>query len=168
VQIIVNCLTPYGDGFVMLQKPRRGWWVLPGGKVDPDETWPMAAKREMFEEVGLVVDNLRLRGIHLIHIAPAEPDGMPTRRLIAQFSAQHVGGQLLPESREGKVDVITPEQLLQLPMDEGDRQMVSCTLDSVRRDDPIVYFGLFHYDADQRLLDWSIEGRLEAALEREA
>ncbi len=168
MQIIVNCFTPYGDGFVMLQKPRRGWWVLPGGKVDADETWPMAAKREMFEEVGLVVDNLKLRGVHLLHIAPAEPDGLPTRRLIAQFSAECVGGQLLKESKEGKVDVVTADQLLDLPMDEGDRKMVSTTLDSVLRDDSLVYFGQFRYDADQRLLDWSIEGRPETALRREA
>lgn len=157
VQIIVNCFAPYGEGFVMLQKPRRGWWVLPGGKVDCDETWPEAAKREMLEEAGLTVDGLSLRGVYLLHIESSEAGDEPTRRLLAQFSAKRAHGTLLTESKEGIISVMTAEQLQGLPMDEGDRKMVQTTLNSVFADDSTVYFGKFHYDAEHQLLDWNIE-----------
>jgi 8-oxo-dGTP diphosphatase len=154
VQIIVNCFTPYRGGFVMLQKPRRGWWVLPGGKVNPDEIWPSAAKREMLEEAGLLVDNVVLRGVHLLYM---DEQSTSPERLIAQFSATCVGGELLTECKEGKLDVVTADKLADLPMDEGDRLMVTRTLQSIEAGESRVYFGSFRYDANRQLLNWSLE-----------
>jgi 8-oxo-dGTP pyrophosphatase MutT (NUDIX family) len=31
------------------------WWELPGGGLEPDETWATAAVRELYEETGLIV-----------------------------------------------------------------------------------------------------------------
>ncbi|GMA50257.1 putative Nudix hydrolase YvcI [Alicyclobacillus contaminans] len=155
MQIIVNCFTPYGDGFVMLQKPRRGWWVLPGGKVDAAEIWPDAAKREMMEEAGLVVDHLVLHGIYHLHIAASDTEAAKDR-LIVQFSADCVGGELLESCKEGKLSVIRPGELNDLPMDEGDRLMVRRTLEQVASGVHQVSFGRFSYDADHRLLEWTM------------
>jgi 8-oxo-dGTP diphosphatase len=157
VQIIVNCFTPYRGGFVMLQKPRRGWWVLPGGKVNPGELWPSAAKREMLEEAGLLVDNVVLRGVYLLYTPATNEQGTSTERLIAQFSATCVGGELLTECKEGKLDVVTADELVDLPMDEGDRMMVTRTFQSIEAGESRVYFGSFWYDANHQLLDWSLE-----------
>ena len=35
-------------------------WVFPGGKIEPNETPEEAAKREVFEETNLIIENLKI------------------------------------------------------------------------------------------------------------
>ncbi len=156
MQLIVNCLIPYLHGFVMLQKPRRGWWVLPGGKVESGELWPMAAKREAEEETGLSINLVRLRGIYILDIY-GEDNSLSLQRLIAQFVAEDINGKLLPETREGKLAVMRREDLDVLPMDEGDRSMVKHTLTAEEKRDATVFFGKFRYNVHHEVMDWQIE-----------
>jgi 8-oxo-dGTP diphosphatase len=153
--IIVNCLIPYSGGIVLLQKPSRGWWGLPGGKVEPHETWPEAVRREVFEETGLTVQDMRLHGVHLIDIAGTE-EQPPKRLTLAQFAATRVEGTLLEESREGVLRVFAPEEIQALPMDEGDRLMVRYTLWASERPEADVCFGKFAYTPDRQLVSWDI------------
>ncbi|MBH0230636.1 NUDIX hydrolase [Halobacillus yeomjeoni] len=45
---------------VLFQKRHDGGWGLPGGLMDLGESFIEAAKREVYEETGLVVENLKL------------------------------------------------------------------------------------------------------------
>ena len=142
----------------MLRKPRRGWWVVPGGKVEPTETWPEAVTREVWEETGLTVNGLTLRGVHRIRIE--EQDGQMKDRLIAQFSALEATGQMLEECKEGKLDTIDLDNFASLPMDEGDRIMIQHALASVHRGQSEIYFGKFTYTLDHQLVSYQISPQL--------
>jgi 8-oxo-dGTP pyrophosphatase MutT (NUDIX family) len=48
---------------VLLQKRHDGCWGLPGGLMDLGESFEEVAKREVFEETGLVVENLNLLNV---------------------------------------------------------------------------------------------------------
>ncbi|KPV45451.1 NUDIX domain-containing protein [Alicyclobacillus ferrooxydans] len=153
MQIIVNCVILIDDQLVLLQKPRRGWWVAPGGKVEPSETWVEAVRREFWEETGLTVSGLHLRGIHRIWIGEGENR---KDRIIAQFSASTATGTLLSESKEGILDKVGLEKWENLPMDDGDRIMIRHTLDSMRNNSSAICFGKFVYTEDHALITWEI------------
>ena len=63
----VGCgvLIENSDGKVLLQKRSdTGEWCVPGGALEPGETYVEAATREVREEVGVDVSGLRLFGLY--------------------------------------------------------------------------------------------------------
>lgn len=153
MQIIVNCVILIDDKLVLLRKPRRGWWVAPGGKVEPSETWIEAVTREYWEETGLTISRLQLRGIHRIWLGEGESR---KDRIIAQFSASAATGTLLSESKEGILDKVDLQEWEKLPMDEGDRIMIRRTLDSMQNNSSAICFGKFTYTEDHALITWEL------------
>src|SRR5258706_1743309 len=61
----VTALVFNGQGRVLLVRPsrRENVWVAPGGAVDPDEQPQDAVVREVWEETGLLVEPMELRGV---------------------------------------------------------------------------------------------------------
>jgi 8-oxo-dGTP pyrophosphatase MutT (NUDIX family) len=53
-------LVPSGDGRMLaVSRPRPPWrYALPGGSVEPGESYEQTARRELLEETGLVADRL--------------------------------------------------------------------------------------------------------------
>ena len=48
-----------GELLVIFEK-KWNCWVFPGGKIEPDETPLQAAKREVFEETNLIIEDLEI------------------------------------------------------------------------------------------------------------
>lgn len=48
----VVCVSRYNGKWVYCKHKKRETWEIPGGHIEPGETWIEAAKREMFEETG--------------------------------------------------------------------------------------------------------------------
>ena len=57
VRVIVQ--NEKGELLVIFQK-RWNCWVFPGGKIEPNETPLEAAKREVFEETNLIIEDLEI------------------------------------------------------------------------------------------------------------
>ena len=72
MQRVVNCILRDRDRVLLLKKPRRGWWVAPGGKMKPTESIMDTLLREYEEETGLQLENARLCGVFTMCV---EDDG---------------------------------------------------------------------------------------------
>lgn len=71
---------------------------FPGGHVEKGESFIDSAKREVFEETGLKVDNLKLCGIiDWCHKKSGE------RYMVILYKTDTYSGELISETEEGKV-----------------------------------------------------------------
>ena len=57
------CLVRDGGGLLLLVRHVDGWWMLPGGAIDPGESPAEAARRESREEASVEVELMRLAGV---------------------------------------------------------------------------------------------------------
>lgn len=135
---------------LLLQKPRRGWWVAPGGKMEPGETVKDTVIREFREETGLFLKEPLLKGIFTFIIK--ENEKVISEWMMFTFSAEDYEGELLAESEEGKLQWAAPSDLHDLPMAEGDRHL----LDYVLRGSGMIY-GTFTYTPDFQLLAYRLD-----------
>lgn len=68
----------YEGRFVLADIAGRGW-CIPGGRLEEGETPEMAAHRELYEEIGATVDELRLLGHYLLlEIGTSKAQLIPT------------------------------------------------------------------------------------------
>ena len=91
---VAGCLVTLDGGVVLIRRdvePRRGYWALPAGYVEFDETVEEAARRETWEECGLEVELVDLLGVYSF-LHPAEQRS----GLGVFYLARAVGGALAP------------------------------------------------------------------------
>ncbi len=100
------------DRILVLER-RRSWpgIAFPGGHVEPNESILVSAVREIREETGLTVRNLRPCGI--IHWYDAKTD---RRELIFCFVTNDFDGEMIEETEEGPVFWVDREELPHLKL----------------------------------------------------
>ncbi len=105
---------------VLLQKRRDGNWGLPGGLMDLGESFEEVAKREIFEETGLTIENLKL-----LHVYSGSEyylkveNGDELYSLTAVYYTRDVSGQMNIDYRESvKVEYVGLQQLPDTLTDE--------------------------------------------------
>ncbi|MBE3562439.1 MAG: NUDIX domain-containing protein [Hydrogenibacillus schlegelii] len=150
---VVNCLITDGKRLLMLQKPRRGYWYIPGGKVEPAESLGEAVRREVEEETGLVLTSAHLRGAFVIDV---QADGeLQDEWMLFTFVADGWSGTLKDEAAEGVLAWQPVTALDRLPMPAGDRIVLSrLVFDPAGR---LPLTGRFVYTPDEALLAYAFD-----------
>lgn len=100
-------------GEVLLQKRPEGKWGLPGGLMNLGESFEQVAEREVFEEIGLQIHNLKM-----LHVFSGKeyymqtPNGDELYCVTAVFTTKDVTGNLQLDTSESlEVRYFNVEQL---------------------------------------------------------
>lgn len=112
-KIACHCVITRGDRLLMLQRikpPYVGKWVVPGGKLEPDEYWIECAHRELREETGLAVETLT--PAVLLHERSDSPDW---QWLIMMVRGESHAGELI-NGGDGPEGKLVWQSIADLPM----------------------------------------------------
>ncbi len=136
----------------MLQKPRRGWWVAPGGKMESEESVKESMKREYFEETGITIKDPEIAGVFTIVMM--DYDEVISEWMMFTFKATVHEGKSIVDSPEGKLQWIPKGKISGLPMAEGDKFIFEHVL---QHDFPL--YGTFYYSPDFKLLSYRLDSK---------
>jgi 8-oxo-dGTP diphosphatase len=159
MQRIANLLVVKNDQVLLLKKPRRGWYVAPGGKMDPGESILEAGIREFTEETGTTPIAPHLKGIYTMVIQDEETGAIQNEWMLFTFLARDLSGIPLETTAEGELVWHPVHDLNTLPMAEGDRTNLLFAVSN-----PGVQYGTFYYTEDFKLLREEIQQSTEGDL----
>ncbi|WP_040224870.1 NUDIX hydrolase [Bhargavaea cecembensis] len=152
MQRIANLLVVKDGRVLLMKKPRRGWYVAPGGKMEPGESVYTAACREFTEETGALPKDVHLKGVYTMVIRDENDTKTIDEWMLFTFIARDLDGVPVKENREGTLDWHDLPELASLPMAEGDRT----NLEFAALEEGMQY-GTFTYTEDFRLIREEIQ-----------
>lgn len=154
MQRIANLLVIKNGQVLLLKKPRRGWYVAPGGKMEAGESVYESAIREFTEETNAEPLGTQVKGIYTMVIE--EHGKVVDEWMLFTFIANDLEGTTFVETREGTLGWHPVESLKTLPMAEGDRTNLLFAVTQ-----PGVQYGTFHYTTEFELLKETIQTSTE-------
>ncbi len=148
------CYLEKDEKYLMLYRNKKkndengGKWIGIGGKFENRESPEECARREIFEETGLRVNTLNLRGIITFD------NDMYETEYMFLFTSNDFEGELLPECNEGELSWIDKKDILNLNLWEGDQYF----LELIRKNSP--FFSMKLTYCDNKLVSVQLNGDL--------
>ena len=153
----VLCFVRDGAGrFLFMARGKKpgdvhaGKYNAPGGKIEPGESPVEALRREVEEETGLRVTGYRRLGFLAFPGFHHDPAGLPIDESMHVFLVTAWEGALKAECDEGELEWVPAEEILNLPLWEGDRLFIPYVIGERR------FEGKLTYEHGQ-LTDWHLE-----------
>ncbi len=157
MQRIANLLVIKNDQVLLLKKPRRGWYVAPGGKMESGESIYEGAVREFTEETGTIPVKPHLKGIFTMVIKDDADEKTLDEWMLYTFVANDLIGTPFEKVAEGELGWYPIESLKTLPMAEGDRTNLLFAVSELG-----MQYGTFYYTEEFKLLNQKIQNSAEA------
>lgn len=151
---MVDCFVRKNGKYLMLKRHASkkilpNIWIAPGGKLEKNEGLYAACKREIREETGLEIKNLRLKAI-----GNAYNKDFNTEIFFHLFVADWKSGEINPENEIGELKWLTLPEILKLDNLLSEfHEVLPLILDNTNK--IISYTAV--YQSDNELLDFQIE-----------
>ncbi len=154
MQRIANLIVLKDNKVLLLKKPRRNWYVAPGGKMEAGESIYNSAIREFKEETNTIPVNPHLKGVYTMVILGEQED--KNEWMLFTFVAHDVKGIPFKFTNEGILEWHPVEDLAHLPMAEGDRTNLQFAVSGKG-----IQYGTFVYTKDFDLIQEEIQASTE-------
>lgn len=145
MQRVTNCILIQNDKILLLKKPRRGWYAIPGGKMEQGESIKESVTREYREETSLHLQNPKLAGAFTFTVHDQETI---QEWMMFTFICDASVGELTEHCNEGTLEWVEQGKIKDLPMAEGDKKIFEHILSKSG-----ILYGSFSYTKDYNLLD---------------
>lgn len=149
MQRVTNCVLVKDGHVLLLKKPRRGWWVAPGGKMEQGESVREACVREYREETGIYLKNPQLKGVFTFVMKRGEE--VVSEWMMFTFFAEHFDGENVVQCEEG-LAWHPIEQIPTLPMAPGDYHIIDYVIKGTG-----MMYGTFTYTEEFELLSYRLD-----------
>lgn len=149
MQRVTNCILIDDRQALLIKKPRRGWYAIPGGKMEQGETVKESVIREYREETDLHLINPSLIGVFTFNIFTGTT--CVQEWMMFTFVSRAYTGTMASYCTEGELEWIPLDAIASLPMAEGDRSI----FDHIQTSDDILYAS-FSYTDDYELIGINI------------
>lgn len=151
MQRVTNCILISHEHILMIKKPRRGWYAIPGGKMEQGESIKEAVEREFQEETALKLNQPDLAGVFTFNIYN-NANQLKEEWMMFTFKCDSYDGKLTDFCNEGELEWVPIEKIKTLPMAEGDRRIFEHMLNSNE-----MLYGTFEYTIDYELIDFRFD-----------
>lgn len=141
----VHCLT--GGQILLMRRnkqPNLGLWVAPGGKIEIHESPYECAVRELYEETGLSVCEMSLRGMVTLVIPTIKQPILHFLYLVTSFT-----GEIKGEEREGTLQWWPVGEIEQIEMPPANRKF----LPEILNGSQTFYQAKYVYNDEERLIE---------------
>ena|SRR5476649_996620 len=115
IAVTVECFVKKGEKYLMLHREKHkrimpNVWMAPGGHIEFNEGLFECAIREVQEETGLKIKNLRVKVVGTAYLQDLKQE-LFFHMLIADYA----GGKLTPNQNDGELMWLTPTEISKLP-----------------------------------------------------
>lgn len=150
MQRVTNCILIDNEHILMIKKPRRGWYAIPGGKMEQGESIKEAVMREFQEETALHLNQPELAGVFTFDIY--DQQDVKQEWMMFTFKCEDYEGKLAEFCKEGELEWVPFNKIATLPMAEGDRSIFHHVLTTKE-----LLYGAFSYTEDYELIDFRLD-----------
>lgn len=128
IKLYTICLIVKGNELLLLNRQHDAYtgYIAPGGRIEFPESPAACAIREVKEETGLTVTNLKFKGL-AEYMNPGNE-----RYMIFNYLTRDFEGDLLADSREGKPEWISLEASADIEMQDNFRRRIPLFLQRAR------------------------------------
>lgn len=106
-----------GEKILLTRRTDNGQWCLPGGALDAGESAEECCIREVFEEIGVQVEVVRLIGVYTSpHQIIVYADGNRYQVISFSFEAEITSGAPTISDEVSEIDYFTPAEIAALPL----------------------------------------------------
>lgn len=111
------------EKILLVRRSDNEKWAVPGGYMDPGESFSEACEREVKEETGLDVQATHLLGVYTSpHLLVEYADGNKYQLVVLHFEAEQIGGNLEVSDETTELAFFSKSEIPILDMNELDRK----------------------------------------------